>query len=106
METRELSLSQTNAGENQNNSDLNTELVHREKVPGTPFEIVGNNDHGYFLALGKYRLSNHLDLEHTTLQEAAKHELKENGWNIITNLITLIIQLEKELQEDQQKTKS
>lgn len=80
--TLESSNGQTNAEENPHSR--NYSLIHREKVPNTPFEIVGNEETGYFLALGRYKLS-----QPTPTIDEAYAKLIDEQWNIILNLVTL-----------------
>lgn len=51
--------SQTSAEEaNSNGSEIgNTELLSQEPIVGTPFNIVGNDEIGYVLTMGMYKLS-------------------------------------------------
>lgn len=65
-----------------NYSNKNTELVHREKIEGTPFYIIGNEDEGYFVAMGKYRLT---EPEETVT--AAMDKLITNQWDIILKMV-------------------
>lgn len=62
-----------------------SELVERKEIKNTPFEIVGNPEQGYFLALGRFRLTN---------PEKTKDEvlikLRQDRWNIITTMIATI----------------
>lgn len=41
----------------QNNNNSPSELIEREKVENTGFEIIGNKEKGYFVALGIYRIT-------------------------------------------------
>lgn len=43
-------------GELQIDYDKNTELIHKEEIPQTPFWIIGNQEKGYFLAMGNHKL--------------------------------------------------
>lgn len=48
------SASETNTD---NNKSGNTELIERHRVANTAFEICGSIEIGYFIAMGKYRLT-------------------------------------------------
>lgn len=61
------------------------ELYLNEIIEGGPLRVVGNNDQGYCIVFGKYRVSNILP----TAWEA-RDELYQNKWNIIVNLIAAI----------------
>lgn len=78
----------TPADANQHKENSNSELVHREKVQGSPFTIVGNEEHGYFIAFGHYRLSE----PQKTIIEAYGY-LKENQWNISMNFMLTLMEL-------------
>lgn len=75
---------QTNVEENPFNSD-SYELLHRENIEGTPFQIIGNDEHGYFIAFGKYKL---IPNEPTVIK--ARLQLQYQHWNIVLNLITIL----------------
>lgn len=51
----------TNVSE-KNNSGSNYELIKREQVEGTPFMII-TTEHGSFIALGQYRITEDLKKE-------------------------------------------
>lgn len=74
---------QTNAEDNPNLKS--SELIHREDIPNTPFKISGNEDKGYFITLGKYKLTNN----YITIEQA-KDAILTNQWTIIMNMIILI----------------
>lgn len=61
------------------------ELIHREQVENTPFWIVGNEENGYFLTIGKYRIT-----EHRTSIDGVKNDLENKKWYIILTLIGII----------------
>lgn len=61
------------------------ELIHRETIDNTPYEIIGNKDNGYIIALGKYKLT-----EPRKTIEEAKEQLEIEKWNIIIRTIITI----------------
>lgn len=65
-------------------SNKNTELINRTQLPGTPFTIVGNDENGYMLTLGKFKLTEILPTQQDVIQK-----IVEEHWNIILNLITV-----------------
>lgn len=76
------------AVENQNKEtsfDQNNQLIEREPIDGTPFYCVGNLETGFFIALGKYRLTE----PKPSVYECMK-QLQDNQWHIIMNLIITI----------------
>lgn len=50
---------------------------YREELEGSPFHIIGNDNNGYYLALGRYILS-----ERQETPQAVKDYLINNHWNI------------------------
>lgn len=61
--------------------DENTEIMEREKVEGTPFEVIGNKETGYWVAFGMFRLT-----EQGTKEEAY-NGIAQKGWDMIGNFI-------------------
>lgn len=79
----------TNDTGSSNSTSQNDELVERIKVPGTGFEIVGNKEKGYFIALGTYRLTEFKSKEYCMKMI----EIKD--WDLIVSLIGAAIQADK-----------
>lgn len=52
-----LQLQNTTDHQNTDSKPSNSELVEKERVEGTAFDLVGNQEQGYFIALGTYRLT-------------------------------------------------
>lgn len=95
LEQSELLNTQTSADENQNREQSsNTELIHRERVIGTPFSVVGNEESGYFVTLGMYKISPH----YPTLNEA-KEAVEQDKWDIIINVFYALHQLTQKEQQ-------
>lgn len=90
MNQQEILASQTNA-ENQDKPNSNSEILKRKKIQDTPFWIVGNDEQGYFLAMGINRISEILP----TPEEVEKY-LSKNMWDVITKIMIVMI---KELPE-------
>lgn len=59
-----------------------TQLVEREQLEGTPFWIIGNNEEGYFLAFGKFKMTE----RYKTKDEVIEY-LNSNEYNIIAQMI-------------------
>lgn len=82
----ELLSSQTNAGnESSNNSTSgkkNHQLREREQVGDTPFQIVGSEEDGYFLAIGRLRIT-----EGGETKEELLRKLEVRDWELIINMI-------------------
>lgn len=90
---------QSFAVENQNKENSSEELLEREAIEGTPFYIVGNHDIGYFLTLGKHRLT---EPDKDILSVYSK--LKNNMWDIILKLVITSHQLvAEEIMKSQNK---
>lgn len=93
----ELLQSQTTTeNQNTNNQKSNTQLVERERVENTGFEIIGNEENGYFIALGTYRLT----------QAQSKKEclrmIKTKDYELLLGLIGACIEANK-IQTEQDK---
>lgn len=67
------------------NSTPSSELIERVEVVGTPFHVIGNEEKGYFLSIGKYRLT-----ENRKTKDDALAEMNSNMWNIMMNLCIII----------------
>lgn len=96
METKQDILNiQTNADVNQNKVNYsNEELLHKERIDNTPFYIIGNNEQGYFITYGKYRIT---ERKNTIVE--IREELEKDRWTIITVLIAVLIQITDEIKE-------
>lgn len=82
---QELSNSLNTSNEtNTDNSQSNTQLVDKERYEGTGFDIVGNEEHGYFVALGNHRLTQ------PAPKEVAITHIKEKSWDLIFALAALV----------------
>lgn len=69
----------------------NLELITMDEVPGTPFKITGTEEKGYFLTLGKYRLTEYYE----TKTEALDRLILEQ-WTIMLRIITIVTEDEIE----------
>lgn len=65
------------------------ELVNKYQVPGTAFQIIGNKEKGYFIALGQYRVSD----PQKTVQDC-QTMIDNKDWDLIVNLMGLTTRLE------------
>lgn len=79
-----------------NNKEVQ-ELVKREEVEQTPFTIV-TTEEGSFLTMGKYRLT-----EAKTIEEIRK-EAKQVTWNRLIQVIMLLNETMKEVNEEINKS--
>lgn len=70
----------------ENDPNLNSsQLITRKSVDGTPFYVVGTEEKGYFVVLGKYKIA-----ETGKTEEEAIENLEKDKWKVIVNLITTI----------------
>lgn len=76
--------SQTNAEDQHNNNS--SELIEKTDVENSPFIIIGNEELGYFLAMGKYRMTQPMK----TKQDVIAY-LVSNTYNVIATMITTLI---------------
>lgn len=90
LKMKELLNTQMNAEENGNNS--NYSLITHKQIENTPFIATGNEEDGYFLRFANYQITDKMD----TIEDLEFH-LKINKWTIITNLIIIIIEIDKKL---------
>lgn len=65
------------------------------KIENTPFRTVGNEDQGYCLTLGMFRIT-----ETKKTPEEAEQILSEQPWNILLNVIDVCRQIDKMTEED------
>lgn len=94
---KELLQEQTTADQADNSDSKNgvttsTPNWEREQIPGTPFWIVGNNDKGYNIIMGKWKLTQeeiYNDVQ-APLQQLAHHWLQNNTYNTILSMIICV----------------
>lgn len=68
-----------------NTPQQNTQLMVREKLPNTPFTLIGNDEIGYFITMGPYRLT-----EHYPTPAEASEQIQIEQWQIIARMIGII----------------
>lgn len=81
----------------QANHENNEELLERHKIEDSPFYIIGNPKDGYFLSMGKHRLTELLP----TIEEVKEH-LQNNTWNIILQLVILVCEANDAVKKDEE----
>lgn len=85
MKTQELEQSHTTVNENDNsNSSKNTEMIQREEVENSPFQII-TIEGKHFLTLGNYRVT-----EETTDKEILREMVKQRDWRLLASYTTII----------------
>lgn len=85
MSTTQRELLRTLTSTNQqtpNNLNSSEQLVNRIPVENTGFWIIGDKDHGYFISLGAYRLT-----ETRQTEEECREMIENKDWEIILGLI-------------------
>lgn len=87
LKQEELLNTQRNAESNHNK---NSTLVERNKIEGTPFYLLKNNNE-YFITYGKYRIT-----EPTTTEEETLKKLESEKWLITMHMIIIIIEMKFE----------
>lgn len=82
---RDILESQTSVPEKENKQNSSEELIEQEEVEGTPFKLVNIRKGGWFIALGRHRL--------TEMQEN-KQELIEKivnkDWTLVLDTIVAL----------------
>ena len=77
--------------ENDVKGNLHGELLEREQVGSSPLWIMGNKVDGYFLAIGRQRLSNVCNTK-----EEVKQLMIDDMWQIMGNYILQLVELSDE----------
>lgn len=81
---RELLQLQTNSEKSPDKAS-STELVIREKIEGTPFQLINMDNKGWFLALGKFRMTE-IGLEKEVLIKL----VEDKDWTLILDTIAVL----------------
>lgn len=81
--------------------NYSTELVKREEVENSPFEIITIKNKGSFLALGKFRLS-------PTFEESkdVRNYLLNNVWEIVLDLCIVVAESHSKMEKEDKQTNS
>lgn len=77
---------------NETQNSKNSPLVEREQIGNGPLVVVGNEEQGYVVALGNFKLSK----EKPTKTEAYEMLQGNEKWETICNLVTTIMEVAKE----------
>lgn len=85
-QVKSLWKSLTNAEETKENS---SRLITMDPIEGTPFKLCGNDETGYFIAFGKYRLTA------PATKEEALNKLISEQYDIIARMTSAMIEFEK-----------
>lgn len=87
----DILLTQTNA-----NQPLkeNSPLITHDAIKNTPFIITGNEERGYFLRLGDYRLT-----EYMQTKEDAAQALQKQQWDLILRCISIVTELHEKFKD-------
>lgn len=65
--------------------EASQELIEREKIHNSPFELIGNKEVGYWIALGAFRIS-----EKGSKAEKLQ-EVENKEWDLIINVLCAIM---------------
>lgn len=79
-------LKEHSGDENIPSLDENKELIERVKIKGTPIEVIGSKEVGYWASMGLFRLTEKRD----TIDEVV-YEVEEKGWEIMINVMCAIM---------------
>lgn len=81
--TLELLHTQTNASEtNENKEQSGKQLIRIDKVPGTPFTVINNDEtRTAFIAIGDQKVSEEMG------EDEAYTKIEERDWELISNAI-------------------
>lgn len=74
-----------NVVEDPNKAHSNSELIEKHKLDGTPFYAIGSQERGYFLALGKFKLSDNYE----KISDIENH-LQNEFYNVVLKMITAV----------------
>lgn len=68
-----------------NISSVPEELIEREEIENTPFHMIGNKERGYFIGMGKYRISK--EFKHP---DELSEYLETNFYNVVFQMALTI----------------
>lgn len=74
------------------NKNYSSELIKREQIGETPFTAIKTEQGGWFVTIGKYRVSE----EYKTKAEVVKL-VEKKDWGLIMNVITVVTETLAEL---------
>lgn len=63
----------------------NSELIQREKIEGTPFWIIGQEEKEWFITMKNYKIT-----EAKGTKEEAIEELEKNKWSVIAAVCEIV----------------
>lgn len=73
-----------------------SELVKKEKIEGTPFDLITYEDKGVFVAIGKLKLTPFLESK-----EQATEYLEKHKWEFTLDLILAMIEAVIQIKEQE-----
>lgn len=104
MSPQDTSNTQSNA-EKENTSKIhsgNSALIQKIPIENTPFHAIGNEQDGYFIAMGNRKLTEQYQVKG---QEEFKQLLEYEQWNIVAQMMLVSQDIIQELKELDQKNK-
>lgn len=72
-----------------------------EKIPYTPFNVVGDNEKGYMAICGAYQLTDRMK----TVNDVVEY-VNSQPWELIITLMTMVIHTTKEIESKQSINKT
>ena len=72
----------------------NEEILEKHQIENSPFNVIGNDKIGYFIAIGDKRVTERMENI-----ETAKNYPTTNMWKLITSLSVVIYENMKNLNE-------
>jgi hypothetical protein len=93
-EAMALSSGSTNVSET-DKKNSSSELIKRNRIANTPFVAIKTDEGGWFLTMGKYRVSE----EYETEEEVIKL-VKTKDWELLMNIMTVVTESLGELRNE------
>lgn len=79
-------------------SNQERQVLINEAIEGTPFRVVGNQQAGFKLVIGKYALTD----PKGTISEI-REVLKSVDWNILANMVVILNRAYREVEENEKE---
>lgn len=77
-----------------NSTPQNEEIIKYKPIEKTPFTLVWQKDMGYFLTMGKFKITENYETE-----EEIEQILTEKPYQLILEMIGVLIEINEELKE-------
>lgn len=93
-------LNTQNGVEENQNKETSSQIVERIEVNETPFIIIGNEESGYFVTWGKFKITKKYNTK-----EEAKEKIYERDYELLMNISSLITHSIIGKEKEEQKIK-